>query len=221
MPCTCPHPIRKWVSNSSRHMFTLARHPPTTGTFTYRLEGETQAPPTATPASSAGTIVGSPKGVAQVDTNACDLETSAGVTGVVPFVPAPVALPTPAYSRRPLPKAPPRRITPKPDRLTVGSATTNTKQKVLLLCGGPDTRITSITNLMATSGVTCMNFDTANGPTGDLSDGIIVDQVGRDARLGEYQACGASPECGTFSRLHNLPGPPPLRGAHGFRQIRT
>lgn len=28
-------------------------------------------------------------------------------------------------------------------------------------------------------------------------------------------ACTASPECGAFSRLHNLPGPPPLRSVSG------
>ena len=28
-------------------------------------------------------------------------------------------------------------------------------------------------------------------------------------------ACAASPECGTFSKLHNLPDPPPLRSVSG------
>ena len=61
----------------------------------------------------------------------------------------------------------------------------------------------------------CWNYDTANGPQGDLADNIMFPQVERDTLGGEYVACATSPECGASSKLHNLPGPPPLRSVSG------
>ena len=107
-------------------------------------------------------------------------------------------------TRPALPNAPPRRT--KAPR----------QKKVLLLCGGPDARLNSITSLLGSAGFTCCNFDIANGPTGDLRDGVIFDPIERDVDRDEYSACGASPECGSFSKLHNLPGPPPLRAVSGI-----
>ena len=37
----------------------------------------------------------------------------------------------------------------------------------------------------------------------------------RDIAAGEYVASFASPECSTFSKLHNLLDPPPVRGVSG------
>ena len=91
---------------------------------------------------------------------------------------------TPDYIRPALPKAPPRKTHPSDTSV----------KKVVLLCGGPDARPTSITNLLHMAGISCRNCDIANGPTGDLRDGIIFDQIERNVEQGEYQACGACPE---------------------------
>ena len=70
-------------------------------------------------------------------------------------------------------------------------------------------------NLFLCRGFRCRNYDIGNGPHGDLADNIRFNTIERDTRAGEFVACTASPECGTFSRLHNLPGPPPLRAVSG------
>ena len=57
--------------------------------------------------------------------------------------------------------------------------------------------------------------DVQNGPTGDLTDDAIWGDLLYHVAAGDYSACIASPECSTFSKLHNLPGPPPLRDASG------
>ena len=44
---------------------------------------------------------------------------------------------------------------------------------------------------------------------------VVKDEILRDIVAGECVAAFASPECSTFSKLHNLPGPPPLRTASG------
>ena len=56
-----------------------------------------------------------------------------------------------------------------------------------------------------------MNYDRLNGQQFDLVDDVVKDEILRDIAAGEYVAAFASPECSTFSKLHNLPGPPPLR----------
>ena len=70
-------------------------------------------------------------------------------------------------------------------------------------------------NLFKAIGMGCSNYDTANGPPCELSDNITFAQVEREVSGGEFVACTASLECGTFSKLHNLPGSPPLRSVLG------
>jgi len=88
-------------------------------------------------------------------------------------------------------------------------------RKVLQLCRCADNRKVSIFNFFKAIGMGCSNYDTANGPQCDLSDSITFAQAEREVSGGEFVACTASPECGTFSKLHNLPGPPPLRAVSG------
>ena len=54
-----------------------------------------------------------------------------------------------------------------------------------------------------------------NVPAFDLTDDAVWDDLLRCVAAGEYSACIACPDCSTFSKLHNLPGPPPMRDATG------
>ena len=60
-----------------------------------------------------------------------------------------------------------------------------------------------------------MNYDRLNGQQFDLVDDVVEDENMHDIAAGEYVAAFASPECSTSSKLHNLPGPPPLRTVSG------
>ena len=44
------------------------------------------------------------------------------------------------------------------------------RNRVLLLCGGPDDREDSLTNLFRACGLECTNYDLANGPQFDIVD---------------------------------------------------
>ena len=89
------------------------------------------------------------------------------------------------------------------------------KWKILILCGGPNDRTVSLYNLFVSAGLECVNYDKVNGQQFDLVDDVVKDEILHDIAAGEYVAAFASPECSTFSKLHNLPGPPPLRTATG------
>jgi len=89
------------------------------------------------------------------------------------------------------------------------------KWKILILCGGPNNREVSLYNLFTAAGYECVNYDRLNGQQFDLVDDVVKDEILRDIAAGEYVAAFASPECCTFSKLHNLPGPPPLRTVEG------
>ena len=120
-----------------------------------------------------------------------------------------------AKVRQPLPKAPPRRRTqasPTPAAPTSGPTFGRT---ILQLCGGPNSRKLSMFNLFNAAGMGCSNYDIANGPQCDLSDNITFAQIKREVSEGDFVCRAASPECGTFSKLHNLPGPPPLTSVSG------
>ena len=70
--------------------------------------------------------------------------------------------------------------------------------------------------LLSEQGLKCHNYDLKDGAHCDLTDDAVWDPILRDTAAGEYGACFASPECTTFSQLHNKPGgPPPLRDATG------
>ena len=84
------------------------------------------------------------------------------------------------------------------------------RNRVLLLCGGPDDREDSLTNLFRASGLECTNYDLANGPQFDIVDDSAWDKLHTEAFSMEYVGCMAGPPCGPMSKLHSLPGPPPL-----------
>ena len=93
------------------------------------------------------------------------------------------------------------------------------KLKILILCGGPNNREVSLYNLFVAAGFECVNYDRLNGQQFDLVGDVAKDEILRDIAAGEYVAAFASPECSTFSKLQNLPGPPPLRTAEGPGEI--
>lgn len=57
--------------------------------------------------------------------------------------------------------------------------------------------------LFAEQGLECRNYDLKDGAHCDRTDDAVWDPILRDSAAGEYRACFASPECGTFSQLHN------------------
>ena len=79
----------------------------------------------------------------------------------------------------------------------------------------PNSRDVSLYNLLVVAGFDCTNVDRLNGQQFDLVDDVVWDDILRDIVAGEYVATFASLECSTFSKLHNLPGPPPLRAVSG------
>ena len=89
------------------------------------------------------------------------------------------------------------------------------KCRILLLCGGPDDRSDSLAKLFKAAGFECCNYDIANGPQFDIVDDSVWDALFSDASSMEYVACMASPPCGPMSKLHSLPGPPPLFAVDG------
>ena len=90
------------------------------------------------------------------------------------------------------------------------------KCRILLLCGGPDDRPDSVYNLFtAAEGFECTNYDVANGPQFDIVDDLVWDTIYTAVTSLEYVGCVACPPCSTYSQLHSLPGPPPLRDATG------
>jgi hypothetical protein len=64
-------------------------------------------------------------------------------------------------------------------------------------------------NLFIAAGFECVNYDRLNGQQFDLVDDAVKDEILHDIAAGEYVAAFASPECSTFTKLHNLPGPHP------------
>ena len=89
------------------------------------------------------------------------------------------------------------------------------RRKILLVCGGPNSREVPVYNLLVVAGFDCVNYDRLNGRKIDLVDDVVWGEILRDIAAGEYVVALASPECSTFSKLHNLPGPPPLRAVLG------
>ena len=89
------------------------------------------------------------------------------------------------------------------------------RPRILLLCAGPDDRFDGLTQMIKASGFDCENYDTANGAHLDITDDSVSDPLAARVAGGEFVAAFASPDCSTYSKLHNLPGPPPLRDAEG------
>ena len=74
----------------------------------------------------------------------------------------------------------------------------------------------SLFNLFtAVEGFECINYDVANGPQFDIVDDVVWDTIYTAVTSLEYVGCVACPPCSTYSQLHSLPGPPPLRDATG------
>ena len=88
-------------------------------------------------------------------------------------------------------------------------------RRILLLCAGPDDRFDGLTQLIKAAGFESENYDTANGAHLDLTDDSVSDPLAARVAGGEFVAAFASPDCSTYSKLHNLPGPPPLRDVEG------
>ena len=70
-------------------------------------------------------------------------------------------------------------------------------------------------NLFRKAGFECVNYDLRNGQQFDLVDNSVWDPLWAAVVAREYAAGFACPDCASFSKLHNLPGPPPLRDAEG------
>jgi len=88
--------------------------------------------------------------------------------------------------------------------------------RILLICAGPNDRPDSLYNLLRNvPGLDCVNYDIANGAQFDIVDDTVWDRLLAEVSALEYVACLASPPCNTYSRLHSLPGPPPLRDVEG------
>ena len=88
--------------------------------------------------------------------------------------------------------------------------------RILLLCGGSDDRPDSLSNLFKTvAGFEPTNYDTANGPQFDIVDDSVWDKLHSESTSLEYVGCVACPPCGPMSKLHSLPGPPPLFDVKG------
>ena len=83
------------------------------------------------------------------------------------------------------------------------------------MCAGPDDRLDGLTQMIKASGFDCENYNTANGAHLDFTDDSVSDPLAARVAGGEFAAAFASPDCSTYSKLHNLPGPPPLRDAEG------
>ena len=73
----------------------------------------------------------------------------------------------------------------------------------------------SIYNLLISACFEYLNYDRLNGQQFDLVDDVVKDDIMCDIAAGEYVAAFPSAECSTFSKPHNLPGPPPLRAVSG------
>ena len=95
------------------------------------------------------------------------------------------------------------------------SSRVNRTRPILLLCGGPNTRESSLFHLLIKAGFECVNYDILNGSQFDLVDDAVWEPLLSSIAAGEYAACFACPMCATFSQLLNLPGPSPLRDATG------
>ena len=115
-----------------------------------------------------------------------------------------------------LPKAPPRprsesrgakliheHPTSRPDR----RLDTGLRPHILLICGGPDSRKDSLTNLIRAAGCDCTNFDLANGQEFNMCDTYVYDGTFARVKAREFTAAFASPPCTPFSVLHERPGP--------------
>ena len=90
------------------------------------------------------------------------------------------------------------------------------RTRILILCGGTNSRENYLFKLFkAHDSFECVNYDLRNGPQFDLMDDAGWDALLRSVNAWEYAACFACPDCATFSKLHSLPGPPPLRDVEG------
>ena len=63
---------------------------------------------------------------------------------------------------------------------------------------GASDKENSMHRLFTEQGLECHNYDLKDGAHCDLTDDAVWDPILRDSAAGEYRACFASPECGTF-----------------------
>ena len=69
------------------------------------------------------------------------------------------------------------------------------KRTILLLCGGPNKRDSSLFNLFLIAGFECVNYDIENGSQFDLVDDAVWEPLLRSIAAGEYAASCLSYVC--------------------------
>ena len=87
--------------------------------------------------------------------------------------------------------------------------------QVSCLVRGPQNGEDSWSNLFRVAGFECVSYGLRNGQHFDLVDDSVWDPLWAAVVAREYAAGFACPDCASFSKLHYLPGPPPLRDAVG------
>ena len=82
----------------------------------------------------------------------------------------------------------------KAENLVLDLRTKHTRRqqmKILILCGGPNSRRMSFYNLLISAGFDCVNYDRLNGQQFDLVDDVTKDEILPDIAAGEYVAAFA------------------------------
>lgn len=79
-----------------------------------------------------------------------------------------------------------------------------------MLCSGPRELPGTLQTCLQNLGLNVDAYDVVDGPSGDISDDAIWDDIMGSIRCGKYVALMAAPPCGSFSRLRAIPGGPPL-----------
>ena len=87
--------------------------------------------------------------------------------------------------------------------------------KVLVLGGGDDQRISTLSTLFAKADVDSTNYDPANGQLRDLVDTWAFETLESHTSAGDFMAAIAFPDCITFPQLLGPGGQPHLRAPTG------
>ena len=92
----------------------------------------------------------------------------------------------------------------------VAASTNSVPARALLLCSGPRDIPGNLQSALQNLGINVDAYGVMDGPAGDISDDAIWDDIIRSISCGKYIAMVGAPPCGSFSRLRNIPGGPPL-----------
>lgn len=97
--------------------------------------------------------------------------------------------------------------------------------RALLLCAGPEGNTDNLHSFLAKAGFSVDAFDVLDGSQCDITDDAVWDPIHAKLNVGLYMAVFASPPCGSFSMLRDLPGGPPMlssvqgAGRYGLRDV--